>query len=162
MTISRSTLLKLSWFGALTTVSVVANQQGLGPAVTGLLAALGAAGGYASDVAKNICAQLLVDAADAADDAETRNARREQNRHVHRLIGEAVARVLEQNAARSGAVGSGRARWPSRTRTRVYSGGARAAALQKPVGDPRAHAPGRCWCGRQQCRWLIAECGLIG
>lgn len=96
MKIDPSTAFKLTWFGALTTIATAGNYFGLGPEVAGILAMMGS--GYAADLAKEVAGDLLVTAADAAGQDVMARARGIQNRDVHRLMGEAIAAVLDREA----------------------------------------------------------------
>ncbi|MCC7125341.1 MAG: hypothetical protein IT178_10870 [Acidobacteria bacterium] len=97
MGVERITVAKLCWFGGLTAVAAAATQFAADPAILAALPLLGGAGAYANSVAQNLAADLAIDAAHSS--ADTGRARGLLNRDLHRLIGQAIARVLERDSA---------------------------------------------------------------
>jgi hypothetical protein len=99
MTMDRSTGIKLCSFAGLASVAAAGHYLGFPEGVNGILPlifTLGREG--AATLAGHMGAHLLVDAAEKSGKHAIDRVRGRQNRDVHRLIGEAIALMLERAA----------------------------------------------------------------
>jgi len=100
MQIDRASAIKLGGFAAVATVAGACHYFGLGENVAGLLGtALSLLGSGAHALFGHLGVDLIEKFAEHPDPAE--RARGAQNRDLHRLMGETIARILEREAERA-------------------------------------------------------------